>query len=61
MDEKEPKDHPLCKMKNCVNYDKGRCARKNPEKYDDACLHFEDVMDSLRLKANSLEGTLERE
>ena len=54
-------DHPFYEKKNCVNYMKGRCTLKNPEKDDGSCLHYEDVMDSLRLKTDVSKGQPERE
>jgi len=51
-------DRPLCEHTNCVNWKKGRCALKDPEKSGDSCLNYEDAMDSLRLKADAIKGTL---
>jgi len=51
-------DHPLCERSECVNWKKGRCALKDPEKEGDSCLNYEDEMDSLRLKADAIKGTL---
>lgn len=51
-------NYPLCKHSNCINWKKGRCALKDPEKEDDSGLHYEDVVDSLRLKADAIKGTL---
>jgi hypothetical protein len=53
--------YPFCEKTNCVNYKKGRCILKNPEKSNESCLHFEDTMDSLRLKVNAFKGALRRE
>jgi len=54
-------DRPFCEKKNCANYMKGCCALKNPEKDDGSCLHYEDVMGSLRLKTYVFKGLLKRE
>ena len=54
-------DYPFCEKTNCVNYKKGRCILKNPEKDDGTCLHYEDTLDSFRLKADVFKGTLKRE
>ncbi|MEM2099310.1 MAG: hypothetical protein QXU99_06180 [Candidatus Bathyarchaeia archaeon] len=54
----EKLDYPTCKKKNCINWREGRCSLKDPEKTDEFCLNFEDVMDSLRLKADAIKGTL---
>jgi hypothetical protein len=54
-------DHPFCEKKNCVNYRKACCTLKSPEKDDGSCLHYEDVMDSLRLKTDVFKGQLKRE
>ncbi len=51
-------DHPLCDHPNCIHWKDGRCELKDPEKEEDHCLNFEDAMDSLRLKADALKGTL---
>ena len=37
---------------------KGKCTLIDPERTDNYCLHFEDSMDSLRLKADALKGSL---
>ena len=47
-----------CKKTNCVNYKNGFCTQKNPEKYDDSCLDFEDIAKSFRLKIGFKKGTL---
>jgi hypothetical protein len=41
-----------------VNWKKGCCALKDPEKTGDSCLDYEDAMDSLRLKADAIKGAL---
>ena len=51
-------DYPLCNRKNCINWKKGRCSLKDPEKEGHSCLHYEDTLDSLRLKADATKGTL---
>jgi len=51
-------DYPTCERKTCIHWKDGRCTLKNPEKYDDTCLHYEDTMDALRLKADPLKGSL---
>ena len=51
-------DYPLCDRENCINWKKGRCALKDPEKDRDSCLDYEDSMDALRLKADAIKGTL---
>jgi len=53
--------YPFCKKSNCVNYEKGRCILKNPEKGEESCLDYEDIMESLRLKVDLFKGTLKRE
>jgi len=50
--------YPLCERANCVNWKKGRCSLKEPEKSGDSCLDYEDAMDALRLKADAIKGTL---
>ncbi len=47
-----------CDKKTCINYKEGRCSLSNPEKVSDSCLNFEDEMDSLRLRADAIKGTL---
>ena len=54
-------EYPFCEKTNCVNYKKGYCFLKNPEKYDGTCLHYEDFTNSLRLKTDVFKGTLRRE
>jgi len=54
-------DYPFCEKTNCVNHKEGRCILKNPEKSNESCLHFEDIMDSSRLRVNTFKGTLRRE
>jgi hypothetical protein len=51
-------DYPVCERKNCINWKEGRCSLKKPEKNGDSCLDFEDAMDSLRLKADAIKGSL---
>jgi len=51
-------DYQLCNRKNCINWKKGRCALKDPEKEGDSCLYYENALDSLRLKADAIKGTL---
>lgn len=51
-------DFPSCEHENCINWEKGRCALKDPEKEGDSCLSYEDSMDSLRLRADAIRGTL---
>jgi hypothetical protein len=51
-------DHPLCDKKTCINCKEGRCLLSAPEKVANECLDFEDAMDSLRLKADAIKGTL---
>jgi len=51
-------DYPLCERTNCVNCRKRRCTLKDPEKDKDSCLYYEDALDSLRLKADAVKGTL---
>lgn len=51
-------DYPLCDRNNCINWKQGHCALKDPEKEDDSCLHYEDVLNSIRLKADAIKGTL---
>ena len=43
-------DYLLCNRKNCINWKKGRCSLKDPEKEGESRLHYEDTLDSLRLK-----------
>lgn len=54
-------DYPFCEKTNCVNYENGRCVLKNPEKDKESCLHYEDIMGSLRLKVDVFKGTLKTE
>ena len=51
-------DHPLCDRLNCINWRNGSCALKDPEVEGNSCLNYEDEMDSLRLKADPIKGTL---
>jgi len=51
-----------CSRSDCANWKKnGRCALTDPELHDESCLYFEDVITSLRLKADSVKGILNRE
>ena len=47
-----PIAYPFCERKNCINWKDGRCSLKEPEKNADSCLHFDDAMDFMRLKAD---------
>ena len=47
-----------CDREFCVNYRDGYCILKSPEREGDRCLHYEDVMNALRLKVNPFKGTL---
>lgn len=47
-----------CIKETCVNYKNGLCILKDPEKYGDACLDFEDIADALRLKIVFKKGSL---
>jgi hypothetical protein len=49
---------PSCSKTSCINWKKGKCTIKDPERTDNYCLHFEDSMDSLRLKADGIKGSL---
>ncbi|MDG6222861.1 MAG: hypothetical protein IAX21_04405 [Candidatus Bathyarchaeota archaeon] len=51
-------DYPLCDRSNCINWNNGHCSLKDPEKDEDSCLHFDDKLDNLRLKADAIKGTL---
>ncbi|MFA5363973.1 MAG: hypothetical protein WC325_02185 [Candidatus Bathyarchaeia archaeon] len=51
-------DYPLCERSNCINWKNGRCTLKDPEKNGNSCLHYEDALDFLRLKADAIKGTL---
>ena len=51
-------DYPLCDQPNCINWKRGHCTLKNPEKEKDSCLNYEDEMDSLRLRADAIKGSL---
>ena len=53
-------DYPPCSRKTCMHPKEGRCSLKNPEQIGVACLDFEDAMDSLRLKADAIKGTLDK-
>ena len=47
-----------CEKTNCVYYTNGFCTQKNPEKYDDSCLDYEDLAKSFRSKIRFKKGTL---
>ena len=51
-------DCQLCYRTDCINWKNGRCSIKDPEKYQKACLHYDDTLDNLRLKADAIKGTL---
>jgi hypothetical protein len=51
-------DYPSCESADCVNWEKGHCSLKDPEKNGDFCLEFEDAMYALRLKADAIKGSL---
>ncbi len=51
-------DYPVCEKSGCINWKKGQCRLKAPEKNGEFCLDFEDVTDFLRLKADAIKGTL---
>jgi hypothetical protein len=51
-------DYSLCDCTNCINWKNGRYTLKDPEKNGNSCLHCEEALDSLRLKADALKGTL---
>ncbi|MCJ7712847.1 hypothetical protein MUO66_00085 [Candidatus Bathyarchaeota archaeon] len=51
-------NYPTCNKNKCINWKNGKCALKEPEKTNNYCLHFEDSMDSLRLKADAIKGSL---
>ena len=48
----------FCEKEICVNYKSGFCNLKAPEKYDNACLDFEDIAEALRLKIVFKKGSL---
>lgn len=48
----------MCDKSNCINWKKGHCTLKDPEKETDSCLNYEDEMDSLRLRADAIKGSL---
>jgi hypothetical protein len=48
----------LCDKRTCINYKEGYCSLSNPEKFNGACLDFEDAIDFVRLKADAVRGTL---
>ncbi|MFH0896917.1 MAG: hypothetical protein V1850_02565 [Candidatus Bathyarchaeota archaeon] len=50
----------MCGRESCVNCRDGYCALKNPERDGDNCLHYEDTLNSLRLKVDTFKGTLRR-
>lgn len=47
-----------CEKKKCVNHKNGFCTQKNPEKYDESCLDYEDLAKSFRSKIRFKKGTL---
>ena len=47
-------DYSMCGRNNCINWKDGHCTLKDPEKNGDFCLDYEDSMDALRLKADSI-------
>ena len=47
-----------CEKTNCVYYKNGFCTQKNPEKYDDSWLDYEDLAISFRSKIRFKKGTL---
>jgi len=49
-----------CDREQCVNNRDGYCSLKNPEREGDRCLHYEDIMNALRLEVNVFRGTLGR-
>jgi len=49
-----------CDRDSCVNKRDGYCALKNPEREGDRYLHYEDIMNALRLKVSVFKGTLKR-
>jgi len=51
-------EYPYCEHKTCINWKEGHCSLRNPELSNESCLDFEDAMDSLRLRADALKGTL---
>lgn len=55
-------ENPRCSRPDCANWKKnGRCALTDPELHDESCLYFEDVITSLRLKADAVKGILNKE
>ena len=55
-------ENPRCTRFDCANWKKnGHCALTDPELNDASCLHFEDAINSLRLKADAVKGILNRE
>ncbi|MEJ2243331.1 MAG: hypothetical protein P8X87_02155 [Candidatus Bathyarchaeota archaeon] len=51
-------DYQLCDKENCLNWNKGHWSLKDTEKDEDSCLHYDDTLDNLRLKADAIKGTL---
>lgn len=47
-----------CEKKNCVNFKNGFCTQKNPEKYGNSCLDYEDLAKTFRSKIRFKKGTL---
>ena len=58
--EMNEKEKPTCDRKSCLNNREGYCTIKNPERDGDFCLHYEETLESLHLKANVLKGALGR-
>ena len=55
---KDSTEKITCGRESCINYRNGYCALKNPERDDNNCLHYEDIMSALRLKVNPFRGIL---
>jgi len=51
-------EYPSCERTDCINWKEGHCTLKNPEKNGASCLHYENTMDFLRLKADAVKGSL---
>ena len=49
-----------CDRESCVNNRDSYCALKNPVREGDHCLHYDNVIDALRLKVNVFKGNLRR-
>lgn len=54
MDEPNNSEKVKCSRESCVSYRDGYCSLKNPERDGDNCLHYEDTLNSLRLKIETL-------